>query len=357
MKQRSSRGWAGVPVALRVAVGTFLFWLGGLWLSYGIGRFELVVDGRHVRADSWEFLVHAARVHGTFWLCSMAALWLAARACRGGVVRWRTTVLGTLVLAVLWTTDMLWTANIASAAPSLGKALRTLVGVLPTSMLQVGAFVAVGIGWQLWRHGEAREHELQRAQLRALRSQLQPHFLFNTLHAIGVTATRDGALAARMTALLGDLLRQSLRERSSPLVSLADEVELLQPYLQLQQLRFADRMHVRVDVPAALHDAMVPDLLLQPLVENAMQHGIEQRPGAGNVCVRAARSGAQLVLEVSDDGVPVDATVHEGTGLQATRQRLQTLFGDRASLTLVPNQQGGTTATIRLPFTEVRHAA
>ena len=357
MKQPTSRGWSSVPVALRVAVGTFLFWIGGLWLSYGIGRFELVIEGRAVRADSWEFLTHAARVHGTSWLCSMAALWLAARACRGGVVRWRTTVLGTLVLAVLWSTDLLWTANIAGASPSLDEALRTLIGVLPTSVLQVGAFVAVGIGWQLWRRGEVRERELQQAQLRALRSQLQPHFLFNTLHAIGVTAVRDGASASRMTMLLGDLLRHSLRERSSPLVSLADEVEMLQPYLHLQQLRFADRMHVRVDVPAALHEAMVPDLLLQPLVENALQHGIEQRPGAGNVRVRAERAGAQLVLEVSDDGVPVDAIVHEGTGLQATRQRLQTLFGDRASLTLAPNQQGGTTATIRLPFTEVRHAA
>jgi hypothetical protein len=351
MKQPTSRGWSSVPVALRVAVGTFLFWLGGLWLSYGLGRFELFVDGRSVRLDSWEFLTHAARVHGTFWLCSMAALWLASRACREGVVRWRTTVLGTLLLAVLWS------GEIVLASPSLGEALRTLIGVLPTSVLQVGAFVAVGIGWQLWRRGQLRERELQQAQLRALRSQLQPHFLFNTLHAIGVTATRDGATAARMTVLLGDLLRHSLRERRSPLVSLADEVELLQPYLQLQQLRFADRMRVQVDVPESLQDAMVPDLLLQPLVENALQHGIEQRPGAGVVHIRAARDGDGLLLEVRDDGVPVDAAVHEGTGLQATRQRLQTLFGDRASLTLAPNPQGGTTATIRLPFTEARHAA
>ncbi len=351
MKQATSRGWSTVPFALRVAVGTFLFWLMGLWLSYGPGSFELFVDGRSVRLDSWEFVAHAARVHGTFWLCSMAALWLAARACRGGIVRWRTSVLGTLLLAVLWSWDMLL------AAPSSGEALRVLVGVLPTSLLQVSAFVAVGIGWQLWRRGQLRERELQQAQLRALRSQLQPHFLFNTLHAIGVTATRDGATAARMTVLLGDLLRHSLRERRSPLVSLADEVELLQPYLQLQQLRFADRMRVQVDVPESLQDAMVPDLLLQPLVENALQHGIEQRPGAGVVHIRAARDGDGLLLEVRDDGVPVDTTVHEGTGLQATRQRLQTLFGDRASLTLAPNPQGGTTATIRLPFAEARHAA
>ena len=160
-----------------------------------------------------------------------------------------------------------------------------------------------------------------------------------------------------MTTLLGDMLRHSLRERTSPLVPLADEVELLQPYLQLQQLRFADRMRVQIDVPPSLRDAMVPDLLLQPLVENALQHGIEQRTGAGMVYIRAARAGDCLLLEVRDDGVPVDAAVHEGTGLEATRQRLQTLFGDRASLTLAPNPQGGTTATIRLPFAEARHAA
>lgn len=345
------RRWPNLPRLVRIAVTMLLLW-GMLLLSTHISSgANLHSDGRRVSIASWTFIAHAVLTFGPFWLCSTVALWMAPRWTTGGTVHWRSVVGWTCVFGCAWSLEGMWSQS------SLIAALRFFVTTTPLWMVQAGGFVAAGLVWQLWGQAAERERELQQAQLRALRSQLQPHFLFNTLHAIGVTATHDGATASRMTTLLGDLLRHSLRERTSPLVPLADEVELLQPYLQLQQLRFADRMRVQIDVPPSLQEAMVPDLLLQPLVENALQHGIEQRPGAGEVHIRAARAGDCLLLEVRDDGVPVDATVHEGTGLQATRQRLQTLFGYRASLTLAPNPQGGTTATIRLPFTEARHAA
>ncbi|MBL8860578.1 MAG: histidine kinase [Planctomycetes bacterium] len=210
------------------------------------------------------------------------------------------------------------------------------------------------------REAEARRRELLAAQLRVLRAQLQPHFLFNTLHAIGATAPRDGATAARMTALLGDLLRQTLRERDDGIVSLAEEQELLQPYLALQALRFADRLKVEVDVAPEVLDAAVPDLLLQPLVENALQHGIEQRPGPGSVRIWARREGELLAIDVQDDGVGVGASAATNgtrTGLASTQARLAALFGERATLTLWPNARGGTTASLRLPYRAVRSAA
>jgi two-component system, LytTR family, sensor kinase len=207
---------------------------------------------------------------------------------------------------------------------------------------------------------EAARRELLATQLRALRAQLQPHFLFNTLHTIGVTAKQDGATAARMTTLLGDLLRQTLRERGGALVSLAEEHDLLQPYLQLQQLRFGDRLRVDVDLPADVLAGAVPDLVLQPLVENALQHGIEQRPGDGHVRVVGRHVGDHLLIDVHDDGVGLPALASEpvlGTGLGATKARLQAIYGDGASLSLRGNERGGTTASLRLPWREVAHAA
>ena len=207
------------------------------------------------------------------------------------------------------------------------------------------------------RQRDAARRELVAAQLRALRAQLQPHFLFNTLHTIGVTAKQDGTTAARMTTLLGDLLRQSVQEREHATVPLAQELELLQPYVQLQQLRFGDRLQVVVDVPEDVLAAEVPDLVLQPLVENALRHGIERLPGAGTIVVRARRSGPFLRLQVIDDGAGLDAAATEGTGLGATRARLAAIYGERAALELAPAGVRGTAVTLQVPFREVAHAA
>lgn len=232
------------------------------------------------------------------------------------------------------------------------------IGWIVHHLPRFAAVFGLLIVYEQMRLKERNRRELVATQLRALRAQLQPHFLFNTLHAIGVTAKSDGPAAARMTTLLGDLLRQTLRERDGGLVSLAEERELLQPYVQLQQLRFGDRLRVDFDAQADVLAAAVPDLVLQPLVENALRHGIEQRPGDGRVRVQARRDGAWLVLEVQDDGAGLsDGEPVAGTGLGATRARLQALYGEGASLTLCANDDGGTTATLRLPFREVAHAA
>lgn len=220
------------------------------------------------------------------------------------------------------------------------------------------AIMAVAMVVNQFRASQLRQQELLAAQLSVLRSQLQPHFLFNTLQAIAVTIKQDPKTAVSMVALLGDLLRQTLRPREGNLVSLQEELQLLQPYLELQQLRFADRLSIEVDTPNEVLGALLPDLILQPLLENALQHGVESKPGEGKVRIRVRRSGAFLELEVADDGTGPDSdAVADGIGLGATRARLDALFGDRAQLQLSSGGLAGAVVTIRMPWQEVADAA
>jgi signal transduction histidine kinase len=198
--------------------------------------------------------------------------------------------------------------------------------------------------------------ELLTAQLSVLRARLQPHFLFNALHAVSVVARHDGDKAERMLTCLGDLLRLSLQPRPQHLVPLRDELALLRPYLELQQIRFADRLHLTVSVPEALLTMAVPDLLLQPLVENALHHGIEARSGPGTVTISARAVDGRLHIAIEDDGVGVAGNPTEGIGLGTTRARLQGLFGDAAQLALRPRAGGGTVVEVSMPLTEAVNA-
>lgn len=224
-----------------------------------------------------------------------------------------------------------------------------------------GLTVAVAIVLTQRELAQTRQRELRDTQLRALRARLQPHFLFNTLHAVSVTCRNDAEAATRMLALLGDLLRQTLRERDGRFVALAEERDLLQPYLELQRLRFPDRLRFELDLPDDVLRAAVPDLLLQPLVENAVLHGIEQRLEGGTVRIVARRQGERLEIRIEDDGAGLreEAVGREGDGigLGTTRDRLQALFGARATVGLVARSGGGTVATLVMPFREVADAA
>ena len=299
----------------------------------------------------WESLHFLPYVPGTVVLWRLAARWQTqGQAIAGAAAAW---VVGLAFAHLLWN-HLRWGLH------NTDTSFPVAIGTLLWGGLQYAGILAVALAVHARGLAARRAAELNEARLRLLRAQLQPHFLFNTLQAIGATAPRDGAAAAHMTALLGDLLRQTLQERDGGFVSLAEENELLRPYVELQQLRFGDRLQFEIDLPSALLGARIPDLLLQPLVENALQHGIEQRPGAGRVRVSARREGEQLVLDVADDGAGPGSDCQEpksGTGLGATRSRLQTLFGARASLALQRNGLGGCTATLRLPYDEAAHAA
>jgi LytS/YehU family sensor histidine kinase len=200
------------------------------------------------------------------------------------------------------------------------------------------------------------EAELARSQLDALRSQLRPHFLFNTLNAISTLTVEDPEKARRMLLRLGSLLRRSLDEEQHE-VSLEQELGFLLEYLEIQRVRFGDRLVVQVEIDPAASPARVPVLFLQPLVENAIEHGGSDRPGGTSIVVRASRHDGTLRLTVEDDGAgpgTVPSPV-EGIGLRNTRERLRKLYGDRASLALRPARPdqpgaGGARVEITIPF-------
>ncbi|MEO8448537.1 MAG: histidine kinase [Gemmatimonadota bacterium] len=194
------------------------------------------------------------------------------------------------------------------------------------------------------------EAELAHAQLHALQMQLQPHFLFNTLHAIGVLTEEDPPKASRMIAALGDLLRATLATQSTQEISLGRELELLARYLEIETTRFPDRLEVAIDVPAELQSLLVPTFLLQPLVENAIRYGIALHPVTGTVRVRARRNGAGLELSVWNDGSSLPAGKGSGgVGLATTRARLTRLYGAAAGLDLRSGGDDGVEALAWLP--------
>jgi signal transduction histidine kinase len=175
------------------------------------------------------------------------------------------------------------------------------------------------------------ETRLVEAQLKALQQQLHPHFLFNTLHAISALMHRDVEAADRTLMRLSDLLRLTLENIGQQEIPLQAELDFLTKYLQIEQTRFADRLVVRFDVEPEALDTLVPNLILQPLVENAIKHGVAKKTGPGHIDISARRDGDKLRMEVRDDGVGLSedalTALQKGIGVSTTRARLQHLFG------------------------------
>jgi two-component system LytT family sensor kinase len=198
------------------------------------------------------------------------------------------------------------------------------------------------------------EAQLADARLEALKMQLHPHFLFNSLNSILPLVFRDRDAAARTVVRLGDLLRLSLASGSTPLISLAEEIEFLKLYLEIQKTRFQDRLTVALQIDPDVIDARVPNLILQPLVENAVKHGVAGRPGAVHVEVRGFRDGSTLVLRVKDDGVGLPEGSHPeskaGVGWRNTRGRLQHLYDGRFRFDWANVPQGGLSVTLQFPL-------
>ncbi|HET9039951.1 MAG TPA: histidine kinase [Gemmatimonadales bacterium] len=192
--------------------------------------------------------------------------------------------------------------------------------------------------------------QLAEARLHVLSAQLQPHFLFNALHAISALVWEDQARADRLLARLSDLLRLTLRSGTRVETTLAEEVALLRHYAEIQEARYGDRLRVSIDVESRVREALVPRLILQPLVENAIRHGITRRITPGQVEVRAWERAGRLHLTVRDDGVGLGATVREGHGLSITRARLRQLYGREQRFALSPAPAGGAVCTLSFPL-------
>ncbi|MCY1023873.1 sensor histidine kinase [Pyxidicoccus sp. MSG2] len=214
------------------------------------------------------------------------------------------------------------------------------------------------------------ESQLLRSQLLALQMQLRPHFLFNALHTVsGLVRTDDKEGALRVVAGLADLLRAVLRGDANQQVPLRQEVELVERYLGIEQLRFQERLHTELQVDPEVLEALVPQLLLQPLVENAVRHGTCVQEGEGRVFVHIRREAEMLCLSVEDSGAgSAPGGAHDapgwpegaesgGIGLANTRARLRHLYGERHRLSLRRTEDGGTVAEVAIPFLRAERAS
>ncbi|HEY2628865.1 MAG TPA: sensor histidine kinase [Usitatibacter sp.] len=196
---------------------------------------------------------------------------------------------------------------------------------------------------------ERVEREAVFANLRALQAQIEPHFLFNTLANVTSLIDPDPAKAKRMLESFIRFLRASLNATRSESTTLADEAELIASYLDVLQIRMGTRLRYEVDVPADLHAVTLPPMLLQPVVENAIRHGLEPKVEGGTVSIRAHRNGAGVAVEIADSGVGFASVTRGGVGLTNLRDRLRLIYGERASLVVADAAQGGAVVTLTLP--------
>lgn len=257
----------------------------------------------------------------------------------------------------------------AGEDPYLERLARALGAAMPSIWMVYAALVAIGMGIDLrrrFRRGQLQRERLERrlaeAQLSALRMQLQPHFLFNTLHAISSLMDEDVPAARRMIARLSELLRITLASDGEPEVPLEREIEVLERYLDIERVRLGDRLTVDYEIDEGALTATVPTLLLQPLVENAVRHGVAPVSRPGRIRIAARIEGDDLCLEVADDGPGFDAgralaEGEGGIGLANTRARLEQRYGSAASLELATGAGRGLTVSLRLPASRAMEGA
>ncbi|MGA9772665.1 MAG: histidine kinase [Blastocatellia bacterium] len=211
-----------------------------------------------------------------------------------------------------------------------------------------------------YREGEVKasrlEAQLALAQLEALKMQLHPHFLFNTLHSVSALVHKDPHAADKMIARLGDFLRLTLDSAGAQEVSLQQELEFLKSYLDIERIRFKDRLTVHLDIEQQTMSARLPNLILQPIVENAIKHGIAPRTESGHIEIEARRFNGTLQVQVTDNGPGLSSNgnsgriLKEGVGLSNTQARLQQLYGTHQRLDLANTARGGLTVTLEIPF-------
>jgi two-component sensor histidine kinase len=257
--------------------------------------------------------------------------------------------------------------------------LRALIGDAKWAALSPGHMVKAAMGWFVWSllvywmivcslqayryyerylsselRLERMEKSYSQARLNSLRMQLDPHFLFNALNTISSHVERDPRLTRSMIEHLGDLLRMSLESKDKQEVPLAEEMAFLDHYLEIQKIRFGDQLTVDIDVNPEVRYALVPSLFLQPLVENAIRHGISRRISGGAVTVNAQAVDGKLAIQVEDDGVGLAPgwTMESGSGLglTVTRERILGLYPGDHAFALRRRPEGGTTVDILLPL-------
>lgn len=306
-----------------------------VWVGYALWTPAIFWLGRHFRFDrqGWKqaLAVHvpASLVITTLHLVLVGTWRFYLQGLRGGNPEWPTTVMDAF--------------------------FRSVDQELPVYWAIIGLQHAV----DYYRQARAREVRSARletrlieSQLQALQQQLHPHFLFNTLHAISTLVHRDPEKADLMIERLSDLLRITLRKVGVQEVELAEELEYLRAYLDIEQIHFGNRLRIEYRIDAAALDVLVPTLILQPLVENAIRHGLEPMVRPGTLTIEADADGDTISLRVRDDGAgfPKNWQRRDGVGLANTRSRLDRLYGEQAALTIRDNPGGGVLVDVYIPL-------
>lgn len=316
---------------------------------------------------------HAVTLHQAIWTALVEHVpWiffaplvaLAARSIRNAELGWKTFIPIHVLICLLFTaahaalvlpTHSMYAADIA--APTLSAYFLVTWRALYEGfwMYCTTLVIFYGVCYHLeFRLASLREAELKahlaQSELENLRVQLQPHFLFNTLNTIASLVGTQPAEARDMIGDLSELLRESLETRSAELVRLDEELATLDRYLSIQRMRFSDRLTIEHSIEGPARSAAVPHLLLQPLVENAIRHGISKRSRRGTIAIHAAVKGRHLMLKVADDGPGIEGReIREGVGLSNTRGRLVQLYGSDHGME-INSGAGGFAVSIRIPF-------
>jgi two-component system, LytTR family, sensor kinase len=336
------------------------------WTLVGLGYFASLLEEAGGTAGApgsrWPLLVYAL---GTVWIWAALTplvLWLTRRATFAPGRRARAALVygGAGLLFFVASGVLEWLLGRATGAGGSPQLWATLVSECVETRL-LAFFAVVALGWSshyyaLYRtrhlHASDLETRLAKTHLQVLKTQLQPHFLFNTLNTIAELVHTDPEAADQMITRLGRLLRLSLDHASHQVVPLRQEADFLRVYMEIEQVRFQDRLQVVWDLAPETLDAAVPTLLWQPVLENAIRHGVTPLGGRGRVVIASRLEGEDLVLEIGDNGLglPPGGAPREGVGLRNVRERVDQLYGPRARFTLAPALGGGTLAILRLPF-------
>jgi two-component system, LytTR family, sensor kinase len=348
-----------------------LGWIAALWSAGGVFDASQTVLFIHAMGKGRAWLIFATEL--VSWLpwvfATPVIIGLARRYPMVPRLTARAVIFHSLAFAIVGLGAEAWFAGLQalfnpweySQAPTFSDAWRSSLRFQFLTYLVVYALILGFTSWLDVR--EKRAHEatettrlssaLAKSQLAALRQQIEPHFMFNTLHSItGLVRDRENEAAVSMIVGLSEFLRRGLEDSHRSQVSLAEEVEYLQRYLELQTLRFGERLQVSIDIAPELAQARVPSFLLQPLVENAIKHGIAKRAGGGTVHISGLYENGRLCLSIYNDAPdsPIDwGAPNTGVGLSNLRARLAILHGDAAQLELGPSDTDGIKVIIRLP--------
>jgi sensor histidine kinase YesM len=346
-------------------------WIFAIWTVYG----ALNALQEHYRASvmghpfSWTQALYGEMGYAYLWaLATPAILWLGNRFPLTES-RWRLSTLVHVAAAMLlaggtkWVWDLLVLPFIAAykMPATLVQAIKSILNSMDAGLLQYGIVLTCHQAWNYHRRyqeGQMRasrlEAQLAKAQLQALKMQLHPHFLFNSLHAISELVHEDPDAAERMIARLSEFLRLTLAHVGVQEVTLSEELDFLKSYLEIEKMRFEDRLKIDFRIDPASLGAWVPNLILQPLVENALRHGLASRAGDATLRIECGRRDGSLSMKVFDDGPGLETAepgkTPEGVGLGNTRERLERLYGAEQRLELCNVPAGGFEVTIQIPF-------